>query len=233
MLRKIWRVLAGSATLAAAVLFSTSVQAGIIRGAWDSDFGGSYQGTGFRGSVEFFVPDACLPTGLATAGYIADSAPCSAGDMSLIEASATLYDNTGTDLSTIVFAPPVQSPDPVLGVFVDWDGSRLLATELRSDLMGPQPSGVGPLLAPENLFLRFSWGGVDPDTGVGPGGETLDAGAYLIGCIVAGETCVPSDELRSTPATVTYAMVPEPDSLLLFLGALGAGWLVRHRGVAS
>lgn len=230
MLRKIWRVFAGAATFAAVILFSASAQAGIIRGAWDPDFGVSYPQTGFRGFVKFSVPDACLPAGQQRIGYIADDInSCSEGGMYLIEASATLYDNTNNeDLSTIVFAPPVQSPDPVRGVFVDWDGKNLLAAELQTDLIGAQPSGIDDSsVAPTFLYLRFSWGQDGPD------GETLDPGAYLIGCSYGdGETCVPLDGQQSNRATVTYT-TPEPGSSLLLLSAIGAGWLVRRRAAAA
>jgi len=230
---KFLRVFAGSAAFAAVVLFSTSAHAGIIRGAWDPDWGPSYPNTRFDGFVEFFVPNACLPIGSSFIGNISDTDPCSAGGMSLINASATLYDKRGPGpgddiaLNTIVFAPPVQSPDPVLGVFVDWDGSNLLAAELRTDLIGPRSSGVAPSFAPANLFLKFSWG-------TGPGGETLDAGAYLSGCSFGeGDTCVEIDGLRSNRATVTYTAVPEPGSLFLLVSGIVAGWLVRRRAAAT
>jgi hypothetical protein len=224
--------LARLSLLCACGLLGTAVHAGNIRGVWDPDLGGAFTGTGFRGQVSFFVPDACLPAGVPTIGFISDGAACSGGGMYLIGASVTFYDTNGTptpnddtDLGPpIVMAPPVQSPDPVLGVAVNWDGYSLLAAELRTDLIGPRASGLAPL-APANFFLRFSWG-------VGPGDETLPAGAYVVPCNYDGDTCYADTSAISNPGVVTYS-TPEPGSLALLLSAFAAGWLARWRRAAA
>lgn len=224
--------LARLSLLCAGLVVGAAANAGNIRGNWDPDFGGAFTGTGFRGNVLFFVPDACLPTGIGVIGWVSDSATCSAGGMYLISASVTFYDNQGTatlvddvDLGPpIVLAPPVQSPDPVLGVFLNWNGSQLLGAALWTDPIGPGASGISPLLAPEDFFLKFSWG-------AGPGGETLPTGAYIIPCNYDGDTCYPQTEQISNVADVNYS-IPEPGSLALLLSAMGVGWLARRRMAA-
>jgi hypothetical protein len=233
MLSRLNRSLASWLAVVTFAVLSTAVDAAVIRAKWDPDFGGVFTGTGFRGTAKFFVPDACLPSGVSFTGFILDTDTCSDGGMYLIEANATLYDDEGTefdftddiDLVTIIYAPPDLDPDPIIGLWVDWDGSRLLDAALETALIGPQPSGIDPLLAPSNLYLQFSYQASllneeDPDY--------LPVGAYLIGCTFGDdEVCSVNPEQRSNPATVFYT--PEPGSLALLLAALGAGWLTRRR----
>ena len=226
-MKNLQRTLVNVAIVLSTLMLASTALARNISGAWDPDFGGAYTGTGFRGDVQFFVPDACLPTGIGVLGWISDAAACSSGGMYLISASVTFYDNNETltpvddvDLGTIVMAPPVQSPDPVLGVYVNWDGSTLLDADLQTALIGPKPSALSPA-APADFFLRFSWG-------VGPGGETLPAGAYIVPCNYDGDTCYAQSGAISNVADVTYR-VPEPGSLALLFSAMGVGWVARRR----
>jgi len=237
MSSKTWRTLSGALAVAAVTFLSTSAQAGNIRGAWDPQFNGTFSGTGFLGEVVFFVPDTCLANGTPNSfAYFTDGSTCSAGGMYLLSAEVSLYNypNTASIINTITFAPPVQSPDPILGIRVEYSAAGVpTVIGLDTNPIGPQPSGVATSLAPSPLYLVFASGDDDSPYSELP----LSAGAYLLPqtCSFDGdvEFCFPNFSVneRSNPGQVAYT--PEPGSVALLLSAFGAGWLVRRRKVAS
>jgi hypothetical protein len=52
-------------------------------------------------------------------------------------------------------------------------------------------------------------------------------------CPDGPSTCHPNDTPQGIAPNVTFARVPEPGSLALILGAVGAGWLARRRKSAA
>ena len=227
-MKSAWQLLAKLSFLLACSIFGSGAQAGNIGGHWDPQFNATFSGTGFSGTITFFVPDPCLIGTPSSTVFINDTDACSLGGMSLVSAQVDLYNwpNTLDVISTIPFAPPVQSPDPIFGVLVQYSATGFgQVIGLDTDPIGAQPSGVLPAQAPEFLYLAFSSGFFE-----GPA-----AGAYLIGgdCPEGIDTCTPSGatEVQSNPGTVAFT--PEPGSLALLVGALGAGWFARRRKAAE
>lgn len=230
--------------LSAGFAFVAAANAGNIRGSWDPQFNSTFTGVGFRGEITFFVPDPCLSGTPGTTVYVDDGAACSVDGMYLVDAEVVLYNypNTSQVQSTITFAPPVQSPDPILGILVEYDATTGAGTVvgLDTELIGPQPSNQvpGPFIEtlpsgfPDELFLQFSSGFLESF----PFDQLTPAGAYLVPV-----SCTPidgegeglcganySEGALSNRGVVAFA-APEPGSLALLLSAMGVGWLARRR----
>ena len=224
-----WKLLSRVTVLASCSILAVLANAGNIRGNWDPDFGGSFTGTGFLGEVVFFVPDLCLTGAPSTTVRIFDADGCSSGGMSLVSANVSLYDfpDTSLILSTIAFAPPVQSPDPVQAIVVEYSPLGVgKVIGLDTDLIGPEFSGVSPPTAPDVLYLQFSSGW----------GDNPPPGAYLLAATCSDGLSGCEEDINidpSNPGEVTYTPAPEPGSLALLLGALGAGWVVRRRTASA
>jgi hypothetical protein len=222
-----------------------AANAGNIRGSWDPQFNSYFTGVGFRGQITFFVPNDCLGSGTpGTTAYIGDGDSCSLDGMSLVDAEVVLYDTGDPQivLSTITFAPPVQAPDPILGILVEYAPEsdavpgawRVIG--LDTDPIGPKLSDPEPLLDlpetfPQWLYLQFASGSASS-----PNIEDLpDAGAYLLpttcsDCSPSYSTAEGDPNARSNRGVVAF--VPEPGSLALLLSAMGVGWLARRRTAA-
>lgn len=222
-------VLLGAGLMTAAATSS----AAIYRGNWDPSFGAPYPDLGFRGFVDLLVPDECLD-GDPISQWFADG---SCGDMSLLAATVELYDaNLGPSaptIDTVVFAPPAVDPDPVLGVFIQFDANtgRNEVVGADTSIFGPQ-FGSGPGYS-GNLWLEFVSGQMPIFTLLDTV-TTLDAvpnGAFLHACLPddSEASLCPEPEVRTTnPGTVTFQRVPEPGSIALVFGALAAGWAARR-----
>lgn len=223
-----WKSLANITVAIACSIFAVGAHAGNVRGNWDPVFSGQFADTGFRGEVTFYVPNDCL---LST-GWKANGSCGVPGDMDmyLIDAKVWLYDTSDgvppfPDLPgmPIDFFPGTQSLDPInLIMGVDVQANKVVGLDTR--WIGPEDS-LSSSQAPPFLSLilttGFSLEGADP-------------GAYLQGCTFVGTeipVCETSQFELSNTGVVTYT--PEPGSLALLLGALGAGWYVRRRTVAA
>lgn len=204
--------------------------AAVFRGSWDPSFGEPYPDLGYRGFADFFVPDECLDG----TGWFADG---SCGDMSLLAATVELYDATlgpsAPTIDTVVFAPPAVDPDPVLGVFVQFDPStgRNEVVGADTSIFGPQ-FGSGPGYS-GNLWLEFVSGQMPIITLL----DTISAldvvpnGAFLHACLPdenEASLCSTPEVTTTNPGVVTFQRVPEPGSLALVIGALAAGWAARR-----
>lgn len=217
------RSLLGSILLGAGLMMAAATSsAAIFRGSWDPSFGSPYPDLGYRGFADFFVPDECL----ATDGWVS-VLDC---DASLLAATVELYDfSAGPDPIEDVAVFPVV-PDPLLGVFIQ--SGQLMGVD--TSIFGPQIGG--PVITSAysgNVWLEFVSGQMPPPILLL---ETVDTpapttGAFLHACLPdEGEASLcPEPEVRTTnPGVVTFQRIPEPGSLALIFGALGAGWIARR-----
>jgi hypothetical protein len=84
----------------------TSAQAAVYRGVWDPAYGAPFAGLGWRGTADFFVPDACVPSGDA---LVIDILPVAwggcGGQATVTSAQVELYDLDSPEsaLSTLNF----------------------------------------------------------------------------------------------------------------------------------
>jgi hypothetical protein len=156
--------------------------------------------------------------------------------MSLLTAKVDFYDTDDplTILETLTYAPPVQSPDPVLGVYVQYDEltGKNEVKGVDTDLIGPKLSAL--LLAGEDyFFLQFISGQMfveAPNVDFFAAAVNGISGAVIYPCSLnVDKVCVTTPGEQSDPGIVTYTRVPEPATLALVLGALGAGFLGRRR----
>jgi hypothetical protein len=72
---------------AVALTYAASASAIVYRGAWDPAFGAAFPDLGWKGTAQFYVPDACL----ALSGTILNSDPCSSGTMGILSADVDFY----------------------------------------------------------------------------------------------------------------------------------------------
>jgi hypothetical protein len=216
--------------LAAAATLALSGAAGAA--FYGSDFDPPY----FLGGAVFEVSDACL----ATNGEIAaNSGSCTPVNM---QASPLPFVdlNDGTHTATLNFA----------GFADDFDDMVKLAV-IDGKFAGIKTDPIGGFLStgsfasffPGYFFLRFDYvptfsGGDDLDIGslaLASSDSTLVSVknfVELINCPIndpSSRLC----EVRDTSRTSTFALIPEPGSLALILGGLGAGWWTRRRKTAA
>jgi len=192
------------AAAAGLLLAAGTANAIIFVGDFDPAFGPGIPFLGFRGHSTFDVSAGCL----TSPGLQFDN-----GDnciITLLGASVDLYDTrqSGTPtLQTLVFAPPPISPDPITAIFV---AANLI------DVTGIGMSVIGPQFADLSIFGGPLWLQFLLTDG------TSNAFMYQGGC---DGPCLNSP---SNPASIHISRVPEPGSLALLFGALGAGWLARR-----
>jgi hypothetical protein len=203
-------VLAAAAGL---LLFAGSANAIIFVGNWDPSFGDGFPNLGFRGQSTFDVSSGCL----TSPGFHSDN-----GDnciITLLTASLDLYNASlgsgAPTLQTLIYAPPAIDPDPLDQVFVN---AALTVTGVNmSTFIGPQFDTSPATGYSGPLFLQFI---LDPN-------GSSNAFIFTGDC---SEGCSPDLSNPSNPAAIRISVlqVPEPGSLALLFGALGAGWLARR-----
>jgi len=207
-----------------------SSQAILITGAWDPVYGAPFdQGPevlGWRGTVTFDVPDACVVAGLVTTTTCAG--------MRLEEAQVVFYDvATDATVDTLDY----ESGD--LGFFSILFGGAGQVLSLTSDFFAPQQ--------PDSGFANINYYGFQL--------QFVEAGARMyhsldffpwsdsklvtldpqhcykwIPGFVCGYSGTYSDGSPTAPAVfVEFKVVPEPGSISLLLAAGLAGWVLLRR----
>ncbi|HKU84735.1 MAG TPA: hypothetical protein VJV77_00185 [Casimicrobiaceae bacterium] len=205
----------------------------VFRGSWDPSFGDPYDGMGYRGFADFFVPDACLDGDPISGVWVDNNDACSDGGMSLLAATVDLFrydlDPNGPTVSTVVFAPP--AIDVVTGVFIEFDPhtGRNEVTGADTSIFGPQTGNLSPIYS-GNLWLQFV-SNRQPIFSDFVALDVLPSQAFLYACDnFTGETriCESPQVVTENPGVVSFQRVPEPGSLTLIFGALAAGWAARR-----
>jgi hypothetical protein len=208
-----------------------SSQAILITGAWDPVYGAPFdQGPevlGWRGTVTFDVPDACVVAGLVTTSTCAG--------MRLEEAQVVFYDvATEATVDTLDYEPGD------LGFFSILFGTAGEVLSLTSSFFAPQQ--------PDSSFANINYYGFQL--------QFVEAGARMyhsldlafwsdsklvtvdpkycykwIPGFVCGYSGTYSDGSPTAPAVfVEFKVVPEPSSIWLLLAAgVAGGMLLRRR----
>lgn len=244
------------ATAAAALVFggAGSAHAIIYTGSWDPLFGPTLEFLSFSGTASIYIPDACIARGPnSTSAFISNFSTCTqspaAGSdpMRLVSAQVTLTDiRLGGPSETLDFISGfnytmAQLASFVLGVYIEFDvggsddGALVGAS---TQYIGAKAGTIGASMtdgtAANDFYLRFGPGSLPaPPSGFG----ALDGGdpsaIYRTANIlaIAQGANGPAGGTASNLAQVTF-VVPEPGSLALVigaLGALGAGSMLRRK----
>jgi PEP-CTERM motif len=203
----------------AALWLAAPAQGAVYTGIWDPTYGDPFTNLGWRGSAEFFVPDACKPSGTAD---VSNPQQCD-GLAAFLSAEVNFYDTTDADRTTI--ATLDFDPNSLLiGTLRFVDGAL---TELTTTLSNFVPPGVDlsrfGVPAATEFSLQFTLDGPRLAQGT--------CNADNRECVVAGF----NDGVRFPPIFV-ITEVPEPTTLwlaslaLLALAGVGRAGSAKRRG---
>jgi hypothetical protein len=214
-----------------------AAQAALVVGVFDPDFGGALTGTNFKGTVQFEISQNCLNPSWNL--FVYASSTCGGGS------SGEKFDNahvifSGTQNGTVDF---VTGQLTVLGMYVQNHQVIGVQTTLSTPVsaMGLGGDQFEIIFGRTNLTPSQAVEEPGPPTGHDQDGDLDDfpfADFQVTSLVlVGGPSCTRTNPCPDTSNPATTRYVPEPGSLSLALGALGAGWLVRRRkqgaGVAS
>lgn len=199
---------------ATSLVFAGTAQAKLVGSAFDPPF--------FDGIGTFLLPDVAACLGLSGGFHTVNggSDPCTG--VLLLSASVNVSDDGGT--AHLSLPPPVPSATAVGGLVID--------TESLSLVVGVN-TGMIPIFADActgDLCFYEWW--IQWDSGL-PGGEFLSNSVVLFAQFCP-EGCTGDRFQFGEPARdVKFFLTPEPGSLALLVGALGAGWIARRRRTAA
>lgn len=231
MIKKLHKVL-GTALIAGAVIGSaTTANAALVVGVFDPDFGGNLTGTNFSGTVQFEIAQACLDPGWSLFVY-RDSTCGIGGSGEKFDFAHVVF--SGGQSGTVDF---VTGQLQVLGMYVEDHHVIGVQTTLSNAV------GATGGLAGNSFEIIFGRTNLTADQSVqepGPpiafdGDNDLDdfpSTDFQVTSLVlaAGSAaCSTAHPCPSTSNPAATRFVPEPTSLALVLGALGAGWLTRSK----
>ncbi len=258
MKTRVQNALATAAVAVAALCGGSSAQAAVYVGSWDPLFGSPFntagQLLGWSGSVEMYVPDACLLLG--TVQTVQGSGCNSSGDPAqrqhIIGASISLYDNdTSAVQATLTFTPGGLYPftlntvdifnGNVIGIATGYSeplvpSSTFAGIDAYSFALGFSLANGPSLVAMSGLNSFFSAAQIIYDF-LPPDFQSPYAEAYgnfvygpmVRGAIQAGNGSDPLPQENLAAFRRSFAgEVPEPGTLALTLAGLG-GWLAARR----
>jgi hypothetical protein len=207
--------------LAAVMIWGAPAQAKTI--------GSSFDPTIFSGSGTFFVPDPpgsdCLTLGI---GFHAVNGYNSCNGVVLEAASVTATDGIG-DTFVLSLPPPTPAANAVTGMVLNPAANPIVVGFDTIEIPITQISCSGPHCGANSWDIQWV-------SGLQPEGDDWAYDRYgwnpLDG--LSNEVKLfENSSLFGTATTVTFTNAPEPGSLGLLLGALGAGWLARRRKAAA
>jgi hypothetical protein len=217
-----------------AVGASGAAQAALVVGVFDPAFGAILSGVNYSGTAQFEIAQSCLNNSLADAQgvfiYAGNTCSGNAPGMSFLGADVSFTDNGGNAIGSLHFGSVANA---IIGMFVQ----NHAVVGVQSQLIGPS-TVTGGLLNGDQFKLVF--GQTNPVNDPGETGEpergdgdhdyddqvaSYFTATHLI--LVGGPSCGVSCPALSNAAATSF--VPEPGTLALVLGALGAGWLTRGK----
>ena len=201
----------------------------------DPVFGGStsIKDMGFRGDVEFYVPDACLSLSLGDGFFSNFASSCTSnvagGRIAMTSATVQFYDDLEAGkptLATAVFGSSFKE-------FIGGGGPTYVDLLIDVLIVGGTLVGVNSDWMPANdpvvvgnvanffysgpVALKFTTP-CEPFCGGDPAFIQVDDAAH------------PGSKLTSNPSLpFTFTQIPEPTTLSLLLAALGASVFVQRR----
>jgi hypothetical protein len=216
---------------AALVMIGFPAQAKTIGSSFDPDI--------FAGVGTFFVPDApspCLNLGIGFHAVNPGTQGCSG--VVLQSTALTVNDGLGDSVS-LFLPPPTPAANAVTGIVLDPSAqSKVVGFNTQVIPLSEVGDSCSGDFCGQSWFIQWDSGLPLDDAPQEYGYRNNDVWNPLDGldntvrlyedCSVIGPNCTPF-----VASTVTFVSVPEPASLGLFLGALGAGWLARRRKLAA
>lgn len=245
MSHKTLRTSLGTLAAVAAVTLGSPAHAGHVGANWDPTF--------HNGVASFFVPDLPSPClGLGAGFHTVNGSGIGDTCLGVLIESADVNINVptgpGAVVAHLVLPPPIPASNAITGMVLGNPGDDPAVVGFNS--AGISSPNVIQLSAvsctgdcPTNWFIVF-------DSGL-PLSTLYESTLYDSGRLdglfntvaiyeqFCGDGCGPRQLLNdgegaiSTDVTFTTLTTPEPGSLVLLLGALGAGWLARRRKVAA
>lgn len=218
------RVLLSVIAAAATTFFGSAANAGFYGSNFDPDF--------FLGSSVFFVPDSCLDP--VTPGFQSVNGaedPCQGVAMTSTSADATDSDGNTAHLTFAGF----DTADITGMVLAD---SEPFLRGINSDLIPLVCTGAEILCLNFNWFIQFDSGLPQSAlTFFSASADSSDAPG-LNNSVTLWQLCGECNDPRvfDVANNVTFFKItqaPEPGTLALILGGLGAGWLARKRKTAA
>ena len=192
----------------------------------------SYDPTSFNGVGNFFVPDPpspCLTLGIGFHFVNPGTEGCSG--VVLLDASLTAHDTGGTvDLS---LPPPTPGANDVTGMVLNPspDGNVVHLVGFNTVEIPIGETDCSGDLCGFSWFIQFDSGlPLEEYYAAADDGWALDGLNNQVFLYNQCDGCQ-NPTLFSTATNVQFG--PEPGSVGLFLGALGAGWLARRRKRAA
>ena len=184
--------------------------------------GTSFDPPFFLGSATFLLPDVPACLGLSDGFHTVNggSDPCTG--VVLLSAAVTVTD--GADVAHLSLPPPTPGPTDVSGIVIDTTKPQLVVG-VNTAIIPIFTLDCTGALCDYEFEIRWMSGM--------PGGDLSNSvSLFATPCTEAG--CFGDRFLFGDPATdVKFFPAPEPGSLALLAGALGAGWLVRRRRSAA
>ena len=189
----------------------------------------TYDPSVFIGVGTFLVPDAPSPClGLGIGFHFVNPGTEGCSNVTLESASLSTHDNNGGTANLSLASPSTL----VTGMVLDPGGSVVHVVGMDTEQIPLQVDSCGGDLCGSTWAIQWE-SGLQPQEesaalayAVEWDGNPLDG---LTNQVLLFQTSCDGTCTTTQSAATNVVFAPEPDSLGLLLGALGAGWLVRRR----